>query len=1041
MGVEPARRTEHRRSSPAVRCVAPWGLAALAAAGLGATRGDAQSIRLNGPLVQPLGGDVTDYRISPDGAYVVYRADQEHDEVFELFAAPSDGSAPAVRLSAPQPAESDADVGDFAVAGSRVVFLWVDSGAALYSAPLTGGAPPTELSGSLSETVHSFQLEPDGTRAVLRAGSPARLFSVPVDGSDLPADLDPENRPTLPFYDISPDGTFVVFNTGFYLFDESLRRVPIDASEPPLELAHLGYGFIDGNTFEDVKLSSDGEHAAYWHFATPLDREAGGCGPPFQSNRSDIHGLALDGSSDVRLSLQENWCGGFSVDCPCDFAFEPAGSHVVFMEPGELLYTIEADGNGRALLGANVHTFALSPDESQVVFLSGTPSSSLLQIAPIDGSSVTALAGPGAIESPQVSPDSVVVVFIATVPSTDFRGLFAVAATGGAPLLLNGPMIPGGRGVRDFAISPVGGSIVYREERDADERLELWSVDGSFITRKLSGPLDDFRDVVSFQIAPDGQRAVYLADQNSDEAMELFGAPVEGGALVQYNEPLAGGPVAGDVLSFLATPDASRVVYRADQDVDEFVELYSTPSSGQGQPFRLTSPTPDVGDVRSDVYVTPQGDRVVAQLEFESGLFALFSRVTSGAEPLVTLDTSSLPFNGNFVASPLAFDPSGTNALYLKGGVGLRSVRVDGSQPPIDLATPPDPHEVQRFIPSPDRLRLAYVADQDTDEMFELYSVPSDGSAPAVKLSQPPIANGDVFSFSIAFSPDSSRVLYRGRLEDPNRVELYSVLADGSALPIKLNPAFVTGGVVEAVQVTPDSSHAVFTATTNGSVAVELYSAPVDGSTPAVRLTTLPNFRGVEPDYQIRADGLAVYFRANPASSTRFELYGVPVDGSSAPVRLSALPVAGGSVTSFALSPDQSLLVYLSDQRINDVFELFAVSTAGGPVIALTVLPATADVTSFRIDLESTGVIYLADALTDETFELFRAPSAAPERISRNLGPGGDVQPDFVVQPGGHVLHRADAEGDDVFELFHFVNTGPAKLAPFGGPVKPSKFP
>ncbi len=67
---------------------------------------EAQSIKLNGPLAQPLAGDVTDYQISPAGTHVVYRADQSHDEVFELFAAPLDGSETPVRLHAPLPAAS-----------------------------------------------------------------------------------------------------------------------------------------------------------------------------------------------------------------------------------------------------------------------------------------------------------------------------------------------------------------------------------------------------------------------------------------------------------------------------------------------------------------------------------------------------------------------------------------------------------------------------------------------------------------------------------------------------------------------------------------------------------------------------------------------------------------------------------------------------------------------------------------------------------------------------------------------------------------------
>jgi hypothetical protein len=61
----------------------------------------AQSVRLNGPLVQPGSGDVTDFAISRSGASVVFRADQAEDGVFELFAAPRDGGSSAVRLHAP----------------------------------------------------------------------------------------------------------------------------------------------------------------------------------------------------------------------------------------------------------------------------------------------------------------------------------------------------------------------------------------------------------------------------------------------------------------------------------------------------------------------------------------------------------------------------------------------------------------------------------------------------------------------------------------------------------------------------------------------------------------------------------------------------------------------------------------------------------------------------------------------------------------------------------------------------------------------------
>ena len=50
---------------------------------LGKGAGTGAFTRLNGPL--PPGGDVTHARLDPKGRRVVYRADQDTDEVFELY--------------------------------------------------------------------------------------------------------------------------------------------------------------------------------------------------------------------------------------------------------------------------------------------------------------------------------------------------------------------------------------------------------------------------------------------------------------------------------------------------------------------------------------------------------------------------------------------------------------------------------------------------------------------------------------------------------------------------------------------------------------------------------------------------------------------------------------------------------------------------------------------------------------------------------------------------------------------------------------------
>ena len=55
------------------------------------------NVKLSGTM-QP-DGDVDRTAISPDSRYVVFRADAETEQAFELFSAPTTGQSPPARLS------------------------------------------------------------------------------------------------------------------------------------------------------------------------------------------------------------------------------------------------------------------------------------------------------------------------------------------------------------------------------------------------------------------------------------------------------------------------------------------------------------------------------------------------------------------------------------------------------------------------------------------------------------------------------------------------------------------------------------------------------------------------------------------------------------------------------------------------------------------------------------------------------------------------------------------------------------------------------
>jgi hypothetical protein len=160
------------------------------------------SVRLSGPMTA--GGDVglDDFWISPDGARVVYRADQRADGVFELHSAPLDGHAPAVRLHPALPASADAvEAVHFTPDGRFVVFaVHLATGGVLLAAPSDASRPPVSLNwpfpaggGVLEDAsgIRSSVAIASGGRHVFFLGEQdvdgvVELYSVPIDGSAPP---------------------------------------------------------------------------------------------------------------------------------------------------------------------------------------------------------------------------------------------------------------------------------------------------------------------------------------------------------------------------------------------------------------------------------------------------------------------------------------------------------------------------------------------------------------------------------------------------------------------------------------------------------------------------------------------------------------------------------------------------------------------------------------------------------------------------------------------------------------------------------------
>ena len=154
--------------------------------------------------------------------------------------------------------------------------------------------------------------------------------------------------------------------------------------------------------------------------------------------------------------------------------------------------------------------------------------------------------------------------------------LYSVFLGGGSPVRLN-PLLPFGRNVTSFQISPDSSRVVYSADQQKAFVGELYGVPlggPAAAGIKLNGALVAGGIVRSFLISPDSSRVVYVATQPSTD-FELYSVPIGGPATVgiKLNGTLVAG---GSVFEHKISPDSGRTVYIADQDTADVVDLYMT---------------------------------------------------------------------------------------------------------------------------------------------------------------------------------------------------------------------------------------------------------------------------------------------------------------------------------------------------------------------------------------------------------------------------------------------------------------------------------
>lgn len=519
----------------------------------------------------------------------------------------------------------------------------------------------------------------------LRLGSIALIClnaisaSAEIVNTKLNEPLEPGNR--VESYRISTDGEWVVYQVKS---SGDLYSVPIEGG-PAVRLN----GFLSSN-----------KKVGVYYLITPDSRHVIYDAPQDIATTRELYIVPIEGPASAARKLNAPLIGLGSVD---SFWISPNGERVVYQagmsDHRHVLYSVPTDGPATAAIvlsdvlqgsTTTIQRFSISPDSSRVVFrarLIGANDSAIFS-APLEGPAESAvrLTTPfaGYQEYYRIGPNSDWVIYLAEQQVVDRLELFSVPIVGPATaaVKLNKPLVPDGK-VDYVDISPDGETVVYTADTETQWFFHLYSVpiEGpASVGVALSPPGSTGHHAWNPEVAAGGNQVVYQAKVAKTGPAELYSVPINGPSTEA--QKLSGELVfGGEVQSFEIAPSGDYVVYWADQDIDEVMELYSVPVAGPSdKAVQLNGFLGLAGDVKSFA-ISPDGRRVVYLADhagltgFNDDIFQLWMTSVDGSGEVI-------PFNGRLVE--------------------------DG--------------DVSRaFAFSPDNQRVVYIADQDTDGVDELY--------------------------------------------------------------------------------------------------------------------------------------------------------------------------------------------------------------------------------------------------------------------------------------------------------------------------------
>ena len=505
--------------------------------------------------------------------------------------------------------------------------------------------------------------------------------------------------------------------------------------------------------------------------------------------------------------------------------------------------------------------------------------------------------------------------------------------------------------------------------------------------------------------------------------------------------------------------ELTPIVFIADKDTAGVFELFI--SSQAGASIKKLSGTLIAGGDVADFRISPDGNSIafVANKDFLNKFELFVVNIISGTPVKISGDPVSgmagtgikkFVTGGIFGLRWFEWAPNGSRIAYIAdqdtAGVDeLFSVRPDGvgnARLSDDLAPG---GSVKSFAWAPDSSLVAYLADQDTATMDELFtSLPDRSFNPNPVVSALPATSMDVFDFK--WSPKSDLIAYRANQVNLTRIDLYVADPLGAAFN-PISSFLQDNRAVESDYAwSPDGNLIAYRANKNSPSNIDLYTNLINPIIAASTRISGP-FTAAVPQivekFAWSPNSLRVAYTANQNNPSIVEMYSAPADLPLGGTKVSDVFTAVGAVSDFAWSPDSLLLAYTANKDDISVVELYTTLSDQVDEIKISgvIVAGGAGVFDFVWSPDNSLVAYRADEDIAGVTELFTANpiGGIVNKVSGTLVAGGNVT-DFKWEPAARGLaYRADQDSDGIFELFVSISDGSQNTKVSGTPFAGSE--